>query len=224
MTATMSSPSTVLIIDDHALFRAGIKALLSTGDEFEIVGEACDGLEGIQLAAKLQPNLIICDLSMPNINGTEAIINIKKRTPQTKILVLTVHKAEEYIHNSLQAGADGYVLKDDTQQDLLTAIRQVLLSNKYLSPSICNNIVSGYLGNGTNSREVCHSWQTLTNRELQVLKLVAEGNKNRDIAEKLSISRKTVEKHRSNFMSKLDLHDVSSVTTYALKNGLVLSN
>jgi DNA-binding NarL/FixJ family response regulator len=220
----MNSLSTVMIIDDHALFRAGIKALLGAYDEFDVVGEACDGFEGMQMVTRLEPDLIISDLSMPNINGTEAIISIKKRSPNTKVLVLTVHKAEEYIHNSLQAGADGYMLKDDTQQELIAAIRQVLLNNKYLSPSICNNIVSGYLSNTANNLNACPSWQTLTSREIQVLKLVAEGNKNKDIAAMLSISQKTVEKHRSNFMSKLDLHDVSSITTYALKNGLVLAN
>jgi len=220
----MHSLNTVLIIDDHALFRAGIKALLSTYDEFDVIGEANDGFEGMQMAARLEPDLVISDLSMPNINGTEAIISIKKRSPDTKVLVLTVHKAEEYIHNSLQAGVDGYMLKDDTQQELITAIKQVLLNKKYLSPSICNNIVTGYLNNNGNNLDTCPSWQTLTNRELQVLKLVAEGKKNKDIATMLSISLKTVEKHRSNFMSKLDLHDVSSITTYALKNGLVLAN
>lgn len=214
----------IIIIDDHTMFRAGIRALLETQDNLQIVGEASDGLDGLHQATKKLPHLIITDLSMPNLNGTEAIAAIKKRIPKVKILVLTVHKVEEYIHAALKAGADGYILKDDSQDDLIAAIQQVLAGKTYLSPSICKDVVNGYLNPSSgNSSMLKPGRESLTMRELQVLKLIAEGNKNRQIAAMLSISTKTVEKHRSNLMKKLDLHDISSITTYAIKNGIVLT-
>jgi len=214
----------IMIIDDHTMFRDGIRALLESQENLQIVGEASDGLDGLQQATKIQPDLIISDLSMPNLNGTEAITAIKKRVPEVKILVLTVHKVEEYIHAALKAGADGYILKDDSQDDLITAIHQVLAGKTYLSPSICKNVIDGYLNPvSDNSSMLRNSRDSLTTRELQILKLIAEGNKNKQIAAKLSISAKTVEKHRSNLMKKLDLHDISSITAYAIKNGLVLT-
>jgi len=213
-----------MIMDDHAMFRAGIRALLETQDNLQIIGEASDGLEGLHQAVRLQPELIISDLSMPNLNGTEAIPAIKKRLPEVKILVVTVHKVEEYIHAALRAGADGYILKDDSQDDLITAIQQVLAGKTYLSPSICKDVVHGYLNPAAgNTTQLKPGRDSLTQREMQVLKLIAEGNKNKQIAALLSISTKTVEKHRSNLMKKLDLHDISSITAYAIKNGIVLT-
>jgi len=213
-----------MIIDDHAMFRAGIRALLETQDNLNIVGEASDGLDGLHQATRMRPHLIITDLSMPNLNGTEAIAAIKKRIPNAKILVLTVHKVEEYIHAALKAGADGYILKDDSQDDLITAIQQVLAGKTYLSPSICKNVVNGYLNPQADKTAMLKPGrESLTMRELQILKLIAEGNKNKKIAALLSISTKTVEKHRSNLMKKLDLHDISSITAYAIKNGIVLT-
>jgi DNA-binding NarL/FixJ family response regulator len=220
----MNSLHEVMIIDDHAMFRAGIRALLETHDNINIVAEASDGLDGLQQATKVLPHLIITDLSMPNLNGTEAIAAIKKRIPNAKILVLTVHKVEEYIHAALKAGADGYILKDDSHDDLITAIQQVLAGKTYLSPSICKNVVNGYLNLSSGQvPELKPGRESLTLRELQVLKLIAEGNKNKQIGVLLSISAKTVEKHRSNLMRKLDLHDISSITAYAIKNGIVLT-
>jgi DNA-binding NarL/FixJ family response regulator len=191
---------------------------------YTIVAEASDGIEAIQLALKLKPNLVITDLSMPNINGTQVISEIKKRQPEIKILVLTVQKAEEYIYAALQAGADGYMLKDDTQDELNSAIQQILLGKAYLSASISKNVMNGYIKQNCNLDELQPSWTILTQREIQILKLIAESKKNKQIAEILSISVKTVEKHRSNLMRKLDLHDISGLTTYALQNGLAISN
>ena len=218
----MNNNKNVLLVDDHALFRAGLRAMLST--DYYIVAEASDGLEAMHTALKHKPHLIITDLSMPNVNGTEAITAIKKRLPETKILVLTVQKAEEYIYAALQAGADGYMLKDDTQDELITAIQQILQGKAYLSGSICKNVMNGYLKQTCNTDDMQPSWTNLTQRETQILKLIAEGKKNKQIAELLSISVKTVEKHRSNLMRKLDLHDISSLTTYALQNGLANVN
>jgi DNA-binding NarL/FixJ family response regulator len=209
---------TILIAEDHTILREGLKALLSDEPDFEIIGEAQDGQEAIRFANQLQPDLILMDLSMPHTNGTEAIGPIKRRNPGSKIIVLTVHKAEEYVRVALDAGADGYMLKDDTHQQLLSAIRSVLAGNIYLSPGICNKVVTGYLK--PNSNSVC-SWDRLTAREREVMKLIAEGNTNKSIASYLSVSLKTVEKHRASLMDKLGLRNSSSLTAYAMENGLV---
>ena len=157
---------------------------------------------------------------MPNTNGTEAIKDIKRRYPAVRIVVLTMHNSEEHIRAALRAGADGYVLKDDTGSELLSAVRNVVAGKTYLSPSICHNVVSDYLDGGTSERK-SSSWEQLTHREREVIKLVAEGARNRDIAVYLSLSEKTVEKHRSNLMKKLDLHSAAQLTAYAIRNGLI---
>ncbi|HEY5602461.1 MAG TPA: response regulator transcription factor [Gammaproteobacteria bacterium] len=213
----------IVIVDDHAIFRAGIKALLDAEEDIKVVGEAEDGLSAFQTVNRLKPDLVISDLSMPRTSGTEGIRQIRRRFPEIGIVVLTVHKAEEYIRAALAAGANGYVLKDDNEHELLTAIHQVIGKKTYLSPSICNNIVSGFLGERHQSAST-PSWDCLSPREQQVLKLIAEGQRNKDIAEYLSISPKTVEKHRGNLMRKLDLHDISSLTIYAINNGVIINS
>ena len=215
----MKSPVRILIADDHTILRAGIRSLLDMVPDFEVVGEADNGKDAIYQAGQLKPDLLLSDLSMPKTNGTEAIQRIKSRYPDIKILVLTVHKTEEYVHAALKAGANGYVLKDDTSDELITAIKNIAAGKTYLSPSICNEVVMGYLADPGKER-IFTSIELLTSREREVMKLIAEGNRNKDIAEYLSISLKTVEKHRSNMMKKLDLHSASSITSYAIKNGL----
>ncbi len=210
----------VLIAEDHAILRDGLRAMLSHSPELEIVGEAEDGKEAVQMANQLKPDLILMDLSMPKANGTEAIRAIKVRHPKTKIIALTVHKAEEYVRTTLEAGADGYVLKDDSQHDLLAAIRSVTRDRTYLSPGISQSVVQGYLARSA-AQEPTRSWSLLTHRERGIVKLIAEGYKNREIADYLSLSPKTVEKHRSNVMRKLDLHNAQAVTAYAIENGLM---
>ena len=216
----MESQRRIVIVDDHAIFRAGIKALLDSENDIKVVGEAGDGLSALQQVNSLKPDLVISDLSMPKTSGTEGIRQIRKRFPDIGIVVLTVHSAEEYIRAAFSAGANGYVLKDDSEYELLTAIHQVVGKKTYLSPSICNNIVLGFLG-GQHQTAATPSWDCLSPREQQVLKLIAEGHRNKAIAEYLSISPKTVEKHRGNLMRKLDLHDVSSLTIYAINNGII---
>jgi DNA-binding NarL/FixJ family response regulator len=211
---------TILIAEDHTLLREGLRALLSTSPELEIVGEASDGEEAASRARELAPDIVLMDLSMPNINGTEAIRAIKRRNPEIKIIALTVHRSEEYVRASLDAGADGYVLKDDTHHDLLTAIASVRKGRIYLSPGICDKVINGFLDRSATAPS-SHSWTSLTERERGVLKLIAEGRKSREVAQYLSLSLKTVEKHRSNLMKKLDLHSVSALTTYAIENNLV---
>lgn len=217
----MKSPARILIADDHTILRAGIRALLDMEPGFEVVGEVDNGKDAVLYAGRLKPDIILSDLSMPKTNGTEAIQRIKDRFPEIKILVLTVHKTEEYVHAALKAGASGYLLKDDTSDELISAINNILAGKIHLSSSICGNVVLGYLSE-PNSVKITSSIDSLTIREREVLKLIAEGHRNKDIAEYLSISLKTVEKHRSNMMKKLDLHSTSTITSYAIKNGLIV--
>ena len=194
--------------------------LLSSKPEFHIAGEASDGLEAIQCVDRLEPELLLIDLSMPRMNGIEAIIEIKKRHPHTKILILTVHNTEEHIQAALKAGANGYVLKDATHTELLIAIDSVLRGKCYLSPGVSDMVIQGYL-NGGKVSPPSSPWDTLTKREREVLKMIAEGYKNKEIADYLYISVKTVEKHRTNLMNKLNIHNVSALTTYAIEKGLL---
>ena len=210
----------ILIAEDHAILREGLRALLSATPELEIIGEAEDGQEAISLARQLKPHLVLMDLNMPNINGTEAMRAIRRHNPAIKVIALTVHKTEEYVRATLDAGASGYVLKDDTHHDLLTAIASVRKGKVYLSPGICDKVINGFLGPVTSTTSPS-SWSQLTVREREVTKLIAEGKKSREVAEYLSVSLKTVEKHRSNLMRKLDLHSVSAITKYAIANSLV---
>jgi len=210
----------VVIAEDHTLFRQGLKALLSLEPDFQVVGEAADGFQAIQRAKELEPDLILLDISMPRVDGMAAIKEIKRVCPEAKILVLTVHKTEEHVLETLKSGASGYVLKDASHEEFLLAMKSVLQDKRYLSPDISARVVDGYLS-GRKSVDSGSPWESLTARERQVLKLVAEGYKSREIGEFLHISEKTVAKHRSNIMAKLDLHSASELTAYAIKRGLV---
>ncbi len=216
----MKEKHRIVIAEDHTILREGLRALISSEPDFEVVGEAEDGREAIRCVVKLAPDLILMDLSMPKMNGIEAIREIKKRTPETKILALTVHRTEEFILEVLQAGAVGYVLKDASSVELMMAIKSVLAGKRYLSPSISHMVIEGYLA-GKKTFEPRSPWDTLTQREREILKLIAEGHKNKEIADYLCISVKTVEKHRANLMKKLDLHNASALTAYAIERGLV---
>jgi DNA-binding NarL/FixJ family response regulator len=210
----------IFIVEDHTLLRAGLRALLSQDPDLEIVGEADNGRDAIRAVGSLAPDLVLMDLSMPGMNGIEAMMDIKRRNPDTRVLVLTIHKTDEYIHESLRAGADGYILKDATHDELRVAIRSVLNGKTYLSPDISDKVIHGYLGTGMTAN-IASTWDTLTHREREVLKLIAEGHPNKYIADYLCLSIKTVEKHRSNLMKKLDLHNASTLTSYAIEKGLV---
>lgn len=218
----MDHKSRLLIAEDHTLLRVGLRALLAQESDLEVAGEAGNGRDALRLVSSLAPDLVLMDLTMPGTNGIEAIAEIKRRSPEVKILVLTLHKTEEYIHQSLKAGADGYILKDASHDELRIAIRSVLGGKTYLSPDISNKVISGYLGSGKTTG-AASAWESVTHRERQVLKLVAEGRPNKSIAEYLSLSVKTVEKHRSNLMKKLDLHNASMLTAFAFSKGLVVS-
>lgn len=216
----MPDKHTIVIAEDHTILREGLRALLSSHADLEIVGEAEDGRDAIRCAEKVRPNLILMDLSMPKMHGLDAIREIRRRIPETKILVLTVHKTEEYILATLEAGAAGYVLKDATHAELVTAIKTVLGGKPYLSPAISERVIQGYL-EGKKGKKIDTSWDTLTPREREMLKLIAEGYKNKEIAEIMCISVKTAEKHRANLMKKLDLHSVSALTAFAIEKGLI---
>jgi len=216
----MSQKVRIVIAEDHTILREGLRSLLSSHPSFEIVGEAEDGREAIRCVEKFKPDLILTDLSMPKMNGMEAIKEIKRESPATKVLVLTVHKAEEYILATFRAGADGYILKDSTHSELVMAVKKVLDGKRYISPEISEKVIEGYL-EGKKTLKSRTSWETLTQREREILKLIAEGYKNKEIADDLCISVKTVEKHRANLMEKLDLHNIQALTAFAIERGLV---
>ncbi len=216
----MASKHKIIIAEDHTILRDGLQAMLSFYPEFNVVGTAGDGLEAIRRVESHQPDLLLIDLSMPRMSGMDAIRDIKKRFPRTRIIALTVHKTDEYILATLQAGADGYVLKDASREELILAIRTVLEGNPYLSPGVKQKVIEGYL-NGKKVGTPLTAYDSLSAREKEVLKLIAEGYKNREIAELLCISLKTVEKHRANLMKKLDLHNAAALTSLALEKGLV---
>ena len=216
----MKKPYRIIITEDHTILRQGLRVLLSSDPDFKIVGEAEDGRESVRLAEALSPDLILMDLSMPKMTGIEAIGEIKKRSTDIKIVVLTVHGGEEYVLSALEAGADGYVLKDANRDELTTAIRKVLEGKRYLSPDISGKVIEGYLEGKTALRKKT-SWDTLTPREREILKLIAEGYKNREMAEALFISPKTVQKHRANLMEKLNLHNAVALTVFAIEKGII---
>jgi DNA-binding NarL/FixJ family response regulator len=218
----MGGKQRIFIVDDHTLLRAGLRALLSQDPDLEVVGEADNGHDALREIARLAPHLILMDISMRGMNGIETIVDVKRRNPDTRVLVLTIHTADEYILASLRAGADGYMLKDATHDELRVAMRSILNGKTYLSPDISGKVIHGFLGAGKPDN-VGSSWDTLTHREREVLKLIAEGHPNKYISEYFCLSIKTVEKHRSNLMKKLDLHNASMLTSYAIEKGLVVS-
>lgn len=208
----------ILIADDHPVVRTGLRSLLEEQRDLQVVAEAADGRQAIKEALHHEPDLVMMDLTMPHTNGTQAIETINKRLPRTKLLAVTVHKEEEYVRSALRAGAHGYILKDDTHDQILQAIHALLNGKTYLSPTISHRVVDGYLsqnGGGGNQPS-----DQLTSREKEVVKLIVEGKKNREIATYLSISPKTVEKHRSNIMKKLNLSSTPALVAYAIENKL----
>ena len=216
----MKKPFSIVIAEDHTILREGLKSLLASRPDLKVVGEAGDGLEAIRCVRDHSPDMILLDLSMPRMTGLDAIKEIKRINPDIKIIVLTVHSSEEYILATLQAGADGYVLKEAHSAELETAIRHVLEGRRYLSPSISGTVIDGLL-QGKKASAIRSAWDTLTQREREILKLIAEGHKNKDIADLLCISIKTVEKHRANLMEKLGLHNVAALTALAAEKGLI---
>ncbi|MEW6267575.1 MAG: response regulator transcription factor [Thermodesulfobacteriota bacterium] len=216
----MAGRQRIVIVEDHTILRDGLRALLSSNPDFEVVGEAGDGREAVIRVEELSPDLVLLDLSLPRRHGLDAIHEMKRSRPQTRILVLTVHKNEEYILAALKAGADGYVLKEASHQELEMAIRTVVSGKRYLSPDVSDLVIEGYL-EGKKAPKAESGFEALTPREREILKLIAEGYTSRQIASQLFISLKTVERHRANLMKKLDRHGISALTSLALEKGLI---
>jgi len=211
---------TVVIVEDHQLFRDGLKSILSKHDDVVIVGEAEDGITAVKLIRKLKPDLVLLDLSMPKMGGISVLKDVKRELPDTCILLLTIHESDQYVLEAFEAGADGYCIKDSSREELMMAIDSVLDGKTYISPGISDQVMEGFLSNRKRLKEKT-SWDTVTQREREVLKLLAEGYSNKEIGDLLTISVKTVEKHRANLIGKLDLHTVAELTTYAIQNGLI---
>ena len=208
----------VLIVEDHALFRSGLKQLIGIEPGLRVAGEAGDGLAGIRLAQSLRPDLILLDISMPELSGVEAIPRIREVAPGARILIVSMHATAGHVRAALKAGADGYLLKTADEDEFLVAIRALLKGRKYISTELTGSMIISYVDGNA---EAASKADTLTPKEKMVLKLIAEGNSNKDIAAKLNLSVKTIDTHRTSFMKKLDLHNVREVTRFAMQNGLV---
>lgn len=210
----------VLLAEDHTIVRKGLRALLDDESEIEVVGEAGDGRDAVQQVVRLRPDVVLMDITMPLLNGVEATRQIKAQVPEVRVLGLTRHENEEYIYQLLRAGAAGYVVKQAAPAELVEAIRAVTQGETYLSPSINPVVVEAYI---RQAKEMVKKGpdERLTSREREVLQLVAEGRTNREIAQVLSISVKTVEHHRANLMSKLELYSAAELTQYAIRTGVI---
>jgi DNA-binding NarL/FixJ family response regulator len=216
----MEPKKQLFIVEDHRLFREGLKAMLSPSQEYEIIGEAEDGLEAIRLIKKKKPDLVLLDLSMPRMNGLSVLREIKGAMPEVKILVLSIHESDQYVLQAFEAKADGYAIKDSSREELRVAIRSVLEGKKYISPGVADNVLEGYL-EGRKTLKTKSALDTVTEREKEILKLLGEGYQNKEIAGLVHISVKTVEKHRANIMAKLDLHNAAALTAFAFEHGLI---
>jgi len=207
-----------VLADDHALIRHGVKKMIEEDPGLKVVGEAADGLELIELLKTTPADLAILDISMPNLRGIEAIREVRKICPAIKVLMLTMHKGEQYLCSSFASGADGYLLKEDSDTELLPAIARVLQGELYISPNLSNEFPEDVIASCSSRSD--RSGEILTPREKQILQLVAEGVTSRDIADKLDISKRTVEHHRANMMKKLNIKRVADLIKYAIGRGL----
>jgi DNA-binding NarL/FixJ family response regulator len=218
---TAANKIRILLVDDHAILRAGLRMMLNAQPDIEVVGEAGSGRQGVSEARRLQPDVVIMDIAMSDMSGIEATQHIKREMPQVRVLMLTMYENEEYFFQGLRAGASGYILKDAADTDLITAIHTVQSGRVYLSPEAQSMMVGDYLQRVRAGGEEKDLYDVLTEREREILKLVAEGLTNNQIAERLVISPKTVDTHRMHIMDKLNLHNRAELVKFAIRRGLL---
>lgn len=218
----------VLLADDHDILRDGLRALLELAGDIRVAGEARTGREAVAEAERLRPDIVLMDISMPELDGVEACRRIRQQAPEVRVLFLTMHEADDYLFRALRAGAAGYVIKRSASGDLLAAVRAVARGESFLSPSMAHALVAEYTSRpappaqpGRNTGAGPDAYDTLTGREREILQLVAEGYTNQEIADRLKLSIKTVQSHRAAVMEKLDLRDVTHLVRYAVRRGLV---
>ncbi len=210
----------VLIADDHKIMLAGLRSLLEKQTDIEVVGEADNGRKAVQMAQEQNPDVVVMDVSMPDLNGIEATTQIIESLPETRVIALSMHSDKRFVMGMLRAGASGYLLKDCASQELANAIVQVAVGKKYLSPEITGVVIDDFLLGGGSSEEVATAASQLSPREREVLQLIAEGWSTKQIASHLYVSIKTIETHRRQIMKKLDLHSIPDLTKYAIREGL----
>lgn len=210
---------TILLADDHPFIRRGLRTLLETEPTFSVIGEAQDGLQAVQLAESLQPSILIVDLMMPNLNGLEVLRQVSHRSPKTRMIVLSMQSAEPYVVEAFHAGAIGYILKDSAPEEVIDAIHQALINAKYLSPKLRDPLADVIAKPAESVKQ--DSYETLTDREREVLQMAAEGKTAPEIARQLSISHRTVELHRSRMMNKMGFHSQTELVRYAIKRGIL---
>ena len=219
---TGAARSRMVLIEDHTILRDGLRALLELEPDFQVVGEAGNGADGVAVVRRVRPQLVITDIALPGASGLRTIGELRQVDPGLRVLVLTAHCTDEYIRAALQAGATGYILKDATRSDLIRGVRAVLSGQQYLSATVSARVVSGYV-NGHGERRA-DNLRRITDREREVLRLIALGDSNKRIAMVLNLSVKTIEKHRANLMRKLSLHNTASVTRFAVQSGVLSSD
>lgn len=218
----MANKKTVLIVDDHPLFREGLKSLISRNPRFEVVGEAGNGREGLRMSKRLKPDLVVMDLSLPDKSGIDVTRNIRSLLPETRVMIVSMHSKIDYITEAFQAGATGYVVKESATDRLVQGLEAVSKGEYFLDTSLSHKVVNKLMEFPEKEAKITDArYETLTRREQQVMRLLAEGFSSKEIAEKLFISPKTVENHRTNIMSKLDLHSTMELVRYAVRLGLI---
>lgn len=212
----------ILVVDDHEIVRRGLRALLESHAGWQVCAEAVSGREALEKATQLKPDVVVMDISMPEMNGLEATREILKIAPRTEILILTMHESEQVVREVLEAGARGYVLKTDAGRSLVAAVDSLRQHRAFFTSKVSEIVLSGYLkGRGSASENEPAARSRLTPRERQIVQLLAEGKSNKEIGQSLGISVKTAEAHRSNIMRKLDLHSISDLVRYAIRNKIV---
>lgn len=211
----------ILLADDHAILRRGLRALLEREDDMEVVGEAADGRETLKAVEELTPDVVVLDITMPNLNGIEAARQIQAKAAGTAVLILSMHSDEGYVLRALRAGARGYLLKDAVEGELIGALRAVAAGKAYFSPEVSKLLVEDYV-QGMQQRGLQDSYELLTTREREVLQLLAEGKTSKDIAKMLELSTYTVDTHKANLMQKLSLHSMAELILYSVRKGIIV--